>query len=302
MNRTVAMKARVELRAPAKINLSLRVLGKYADGYHKIETLFLAVGLYDRVEIRRREDQNIRLQLEGSDLPGDESNLCYQAAHLFARHSRQFSGCSVRLWKRIPAGAGLGGGSSDAAATLLGLNQLFETRLPVIRLHQLAFQLGADVPFFLRPGVAIGRGKGQRLYYLDMNWDFWVVLVCPTYGISTRWAYNNLKIGLTNEKKNIILKSQNLRGIQLDVFYKFFTNNFEPLIYSRYPQLGEMKQRLYQQGAVFASLSGTGSTVFGIFRERKAAEKTATEFKNQVQTFIVKPLNTHSKPVVGVCY
>lgn len=285
----------INIRTPAKLNLHLRVVGKYKHGYHEIETVFLPIQLWDELEIRKRNDGEIDLAIIDSDIPHDETNLCHKAAKLFAHSVDNFLGCSIQLKKNIPASAGLGGGSSDSAATLLGLNKLFEFPLRHNELFDLADQLGADVPFFLNPGLAIGKGKGELLEYLKYGWDLWILVVCPEFKISTRWAFSKYKIGLTKDKKNIILNSQFLNDVQVDVFYKFFKNDFESLVFSHYPELGKMKQRLYCEGAFFAGLSGTGSTVFGLFKDKKTAKLAEAVFKNEMETFIVKPINTHSK-------
>ena len=287
------MNKSIYLKTPAKINLHLRILGKYENGFHEIETIFLPIELWDELEISLRNDSEIELEIVNSDIPNGETNLCYKAASYFAKMVESFSGCSIQLKKKIPVGAGLGGGSSDSAATLLCLNELFEFPLNQNEIFDLADQLGADVPFFLNSGLAIGRGKGELLEYIKCAWDLWILVVCPTFEISTRWAFSKYKIGLTKDKKNIILNSQFLRDVQVDVFYEFFENDFESLVFSHYPELGKMKQRLYCEGALFASLSGTGSTVYGLFKNKKTAKLAETVFRDKMETFVVKPINTH---------
>ena len=289
------MKKNLIKNAPAKINLSLRILDKLADGYHDIETVFLTVGLYDRLKIQLEDHHDIILQIYNSNIPSDETNLCFKAAKIFSDHYSEFSGCRISLSKKIPDGAGLGGGSSDAAATLLGLNELYGSPLDMSELSEIAIQLGADVPFFLRPGLAIGRGKGELLEYLNLDWNFWVLIVCPNFKISSCWAYSNCKIGLTKGEKNIILNSHILHSMQIDVFSKFFENAFESLVFPHFPELKELKSRFYAGGAVFASLSGSGSAVYGIFDTKRAAEVAAAKFNKKIKTFIVKPLSTHSR-------
>lgn len=284
----------IKVYTPAKINLSLKVIQKLEDGYHEIETLFLAIGLCDILKIQLENQNKIFLQITDSSIPSDDTNLCHKAAKLFFKKNNRISGCKIFLEKRIPVSAGLGGGSSDAAATLLTLNQLCDFPLTIKELHEISFNLGADVPFFLKPGLAIGTGKGEILNYLNLDWDFWILLLFPDCKISTQWAYSNLKIGLTKEKKNIILKSLDWKYVQLNVFSEFFENDFESLVFSSYPNVGKLKQRLYDEGAIFASLSGTGSTVYGIFFTKKAAEIAQDKFKHDIKTIITKPIITHS--------
>ncbi len=153
------MKKIITKSAPAKINLSLRILRKLADGYHEIETLFAAVGLFDKLKIQLENHHNINLHIKDSDIPADHTNLCCRAADLFSKQCRKFSGCDIYLSKVIPDGAGLGGGSSDAASTLLGLNELYGSPLDHGQLGKIAIQLGADVPFFFKPGPGNRQGK-----------------------------------------------------------------------------------------------------------------------------------------------
>jgi len=282
----------VQKYAPAKINLSLRILEKRVDGYHNIETLFLTIGLWDHLLLKKATDQQIRLKVVNSDIPADETNLCHQAAKIFAQDFSGFEGCHIILRKQIPDGAGLGGGSSDAAAALLGLNELYNKPFPLDRLTVMAAQLGADVPFFLKNGLAIGRGKGDNLDYINKKWDFSVLVLCPNYKISTCWAYSNYKIPLTNEEKNVILKSQFLYEIQIDDFFKVFANNFESLVFVHYPELKTLKQELYHRGAFFASLSGTGSAVYGLFRGDGEAESAKAFFDKTIHCFIANPIYT----------
>ncbi|HDL18485.1 MAG TPA: 4-(cytidine 5'-diphospho)-2-C-methyl-D-erythritol kinase, partial [Bacteroidetes bacterium] len=242
----------IDIKAPAKINLSLRVLNKRADGYHNIETVFLSIDVWDLLRIRLTTDRHISLKVENSTIPSDESNLCYQAAAMVSRAVKNFPGCEIVLQKKIPVGAGLGGGSSDAAAVLISLNELLGYPLGEKKIFNMAVKLGADVPFFLQHGAALGTGMGEKLQYFNVGWNFWILLLCPNFLISTSWAYSNLKMGLTNEEKNIILKGQIWQDIQVDVFYKVFENDFEQLVFFSYPELKKMKRKLYDCGAVFA--------------------------------------------------
>ncbi len=281
-------------RPPAKINLHLRILGRRDDGYHEIETVFQAIDFRDRLEIELIRENEVRIEVAGADLPRDDRNLCVRAARLFAEHCREFTGCQIRLKKNIPEGAGLGGGSSDAAATLLGLNRLFGNILDEGKLHSLARQLGADVPFFLKPGLAIGRGIGDQLEYVNTDWKYWVLLLLPTYKISTRWAYESAKLSLTSLEKNVILKGHILQEISPKDFKNIFVNDFEKIVFGNYPELRDLKASLLKMGAFFASMSGTGSTIYGLFENCETARRAAEHFRNITRTELVQPVGSEA--------
>jgi 4-diphosphocytidyl-2-C-methyl-D-erythritol kinase len=278
------------LYPPAKINLHLRVLNRRPDGYHNLETIFVAVDLRDELKLRRTTGGGIYLRVENGGVPKDSSNLCYRAAALFLKEGGAKGAVEITLKKQIPAGAGLGGGSSDAAFTLCGLNKLFGKPLTEKQLHKMAAGLGADVAFFLRPGVAIGRGIGDQLEYIDVNWKFHVVLVWPNLKISTRWAYEELKIGLTADENYRILDSRILRGLDPHEFSNVFLNDFEPVVFEAYPRIAEIKTSLRRLGAFFAAMSGTGSAVFGLFDEEKKAHEAAEFFYDQADVWVVRPV------------
>ena len=273
---------------PAKINLSLRILFKRVDGYHEIETLLQTVNLTDSLEISLTNNHSIELNVFKSDIPSDESNLCFKAAELFSKEVKGFCGCKIELTKTIPDGAGLGGGSSDAASTLKSLNELFDYTLSNEKLFKLASTLGSDVPFFLREGTAVGNGRGDILTYVETTWNYPVLIVCPSFKISTSWAYQNLKIALTSQTNYNILLSLLSKGIKPTDFDKLFSNDFESLVFSKYPNLGELKKRLYQQGAFFAGLSGSGSSLFGLFFPSEQIQSLKSNFQDQFKVFLTK--------------
>lgn len=189
----------------AKINLGLYVTGKRPDGYHTLETIFLPVTLYDTLCIRLRS-RGIVLSCDPPIVPADESNLVYCAAQKFFdtwSPQKNQPGVTIHLTKRIPVGGGLGGGSSDAAYTLRGLQRLFNYPLSTIVLRRLALQLGADVPFFLESRACLGRGIGEKLTPVDILYPGWIVLVYPGFSISTREVFRNYKFNLTNKNKNV---------------------------------------------------------------------------------------------------
>ncbi|MDZ7356683.1 MAG: 4-(cytidine 5'-diphospho)-2-C-methyl-D-erythritol kinase [candidate division KSB1 bacterium] len=252
-------------RAYAKINIGLQILGRRSDGYHEIETIFQQIDLYDEIIIQKTDHHGIELWSNDARLPLGESNLCVQAAKLIRQHSGRNDGVLIRLYKHIPLAAGLGGGSSDAAAVLRGLSRLWRLDLSLDRFHELAKELGADVPFFLYGGTALGTGIGDQIRPIELPFNFFCVLVYPNIEISSRWAFSNYNFSLTKTKKSIKLSHLFFKGMTISDLRKVVRNDLEEVVLRRYPLLGEIKQMLYDRGAFFASMSGSGSTIYGLF-------------------------------------
>ena len=281
----------ITLRAPAKINLGLRVLGRRSDGYHDIVSLMVPVGLFDVVRVESAPS-GIELICPDSDLPTDQGNLVHRAAHLFLRECGSDAGVRLELHKRIPVGAGLGGGSSDAAATLKGVNELLGSRLGNHTLHRLAVRLGADVPFFLLGAPALAEGIGDRLTPVAAVPEVWTMLVYPGFQVSTRWAYEHLTLTTMANRSNLDTRGaiavrevtayrQRLLGRQcstLEDLLPLLVNDFEPLVFSHYPQLAEIRQALLAAGARAAPMTGSGPTLVGLF----ASEGKAKAAQEQV--------------------
>jgi len=262
----------VHVLSPAKINLRLEILHKRPDEYHEIRTIFQKVSLYDDVTISRVVPDGISITVDDPLVPSDESNLAYKAASLVLHEQKIFSGLAITIKKRIPAGAGLGGGSSNAAATVLGLSRLFNLQLPSAYLQSLAKKLGADVPFFMSTaGTACACGIGEVLTTVQLQNVFWVLIVFPNINISTAWAYTTYSKDklLTKKEKNIMLKNyfKDARDIALNLY-----NDFESVIYPEHPHIKNLRDSLVEAGACGALLSGSGSSVFGIFSSREACE------------------------------
>ncbi len=250
--------------APAKINLVLRVLRRRPDGYHEIYSIFQKVTLFDRLEIEFRNDEKITLEVFGEELPEDESNLCVKAAKVYREKSLQRFGLNIRLEKKIPVGAGLGGGSSDAAAVLLFLERHFGT-LGEKKLFEVGRSLGADVCFFLSPySTALGRGIGDRLSPWP-TYPAWYLILCPKLQISTAWAYQNLRLTTPQEPPNYEPGQP--------LWKQGLVNDFEPLIFEVYPELRKCKEVLLETGAKAALLSGSGASLFGVFEEESLARR-----------------------------
>ena len=294
VHRNSCKKERIQMKilsanACAKINIGLKILGELPNGYHEIETIFQSVDLCDKITVSPlRED--IQIAADIPDVPLDETNICYKAAKLLKEFSGEKRGCRIHISKKIPMGAGLGGGSSDAATTLKILNRMWNLNLEKEELGKIARKLGADVPFFLSPGAAIAYGIGDELEHLKNSWDFFGVIIYPNRNISTEWAYKNIKIGLTNAKKYINLNGYFLKKLFLQELPLFFKNDFESVVFDLYPQFQEIKINLLKAGAAFASMSGSGSAFFGLFHKEKEALAAFTLFDSHpYQKFFVRP-------------
>ncbi len=263
----------LRLTCPAKINLWLRVLGRRSDGYHEIESVLHTVDLKDTLWLEPlHEHISIRcnvLELEGSD------NLVWRAAELLLRETGRSWGVSAVLHKRIPIAAGLGGGSSDAAASLCGLNTLWSLGLERRELEMCASRLGSDVPFFIRGGCALARGRGEVLMPLPGLTSTWVVIVNPLFPLSAGQAYRMLPTGLTTQRTSDTIARRIFEAGDLEEIAARCVNDLEQGLFPRYPLLELLKQELVSAGAVGASLSGSGPSVFGLFRTREAAQEVA---------------------------
>ena len=289
----------MKIRAPAKINLNLRVVGKRRDGYHLIDTIMLPVSLYDELEIRKirspvdnkkTKDGMIEVSCDHPLVPGGEKNIVYRAARLIMQQTDKQQQVQIHIRKRIPVGAGLGGGSADAAATLIGLNRLLKLRFSAARLEKLALSLGADVPFFIRARPARARGIGERLYPLHGIPSFWLVIVYPGFPVSTAWAFKKLPPTLTKPPVNTSIPTSLKR---FDRLAKLLVNDLESVTLKRYPKIQLLKDRLLHQGAAGSLMSGSGSSVFGIFSSRREALKALRRLGQEegCQAFLVHVLS-----------
>lgn len=259
----------MSVRAHAKINLDLRVLGTRADGYHELRTVFQAISLHDTIECRPREG-SFAIECDTAGVPLDASNLIWKAAQTLWRSLRRDGDVRdivIRLQKRIPLQAGLGGGSADAAATLLGLARVWRVPAQPSQLTDVASTLGADVPFFLSGGTALGLGRGDEVYPLADLPRHWVVLLIPGFGVSTGDAYGwydgerDLGRGQAVREPQYVPGPWPSRAAQM-------INDLEAPIARHYPEIEQMKLSLRRVGALAAAMSGSGSTVFGLFQKR----------------------------------
>ncbi|MCU0770939.1 MAG: 4-(cytidine 5'-diphospho)-2-C-methyl-D-erythritol kinase [Verrucomicrobia bacterium] len=267
----------IELNSPCKVNLLLNILGRRADGFHELETVIQPLPLHDGLRFQRG-GSGIALTCSEPALPVDGSNLVHRAASAFREAARVRDGVRIRLDKRLPMAAGLGGGSANAAVTLLGLNQLFGHPLSGVQLNDLAATLGSDVPFFLQRGPALGTGRGERIQPLEPFESLRgcaVLLVRPRFGISTPWAYGQLAEhpeslkGRPGRATDLI---QRLRSGGLSATGSAFFNSFEAPVFHKYPVLAVLKEALLEHGAAAALMSGSGSTTFALAGSLASAE------------------------------
>ena len=281
----------MKILAPAKVNLYLRVVGKRRDGYHLIDSLMVPVSLYDEIEITTSRTTKSVLTVTCDDpiVPVGKKNLAYKAAALVLDRASVSERVHIHIRKKIPVGGGLGGGSSDAASTMLGLNQLLDLGVTKRSMLELATQLGADVPFFVHGHPAIVRGIGERLKLLTSVPKLWIIILYPGFPVSTRWAYQSLKFKLTKVIRNTKL---NLHLDNCGELAPLLVNDLEGVTIRRYPRIAHLKQRLLQEGAIGALMSGSGSSVFGIFAAEKRAKKAfgCMQQEEQVRAFLVRLL------------
>lgn len=265
------------LETPAKLNVHLRVTGRRADGYHELISVMVPVSLTDRVEVQPASE-GIELVCTGRAVASGEQNLVWRAARAFLDGAGVREGVAIRLHKRIPVSAGLGGGSSDAAATLVALDRIWPGRMENRTLHRTAVELGADVPFFLSPAPALARGIGDLLERLEVWPDLWYVLVKPPIEVSTAWVYGQLEMKLTTRENDCIFEILGQDGFTVAALLE---NDLERVTQSRFPVVKRLKEALLNAGAEGALMTGSGPTVFGVFRSADQAEAAAREIRSR---------------------
>ncbi len=273
----------VKIFSPAKINLFLNVLHKREDAYHEIETVLQVIDIYDEVTLRDRE-KGIKIICPEEGVPRGKGNLAYRAAEIILRETELDRGVEIEIKKEIPIAAGLGGGSSNAAAVLVGLKELWNLRsLTKERLQGLAKGLGMDVPFFIKGGRALGKGRGEELTPLRAGKSFWLTLIVPGFKVSTAWVYQSLNLDLTRKRKSLKIIINDLKTRSGTDWSSILYNRLEEVTERKYPCVGRIKESLRALGGV-ALMSGSGPAVFGIFPGRREAERAGAilegEFTN----------------------
>jgi len=270
------------IRAPAKVNLRLRVLGREVSGYHSLETLFLALDLADEIDIEPGPP-GVQIEVDGpDDVPADRSNLCSRAAHLFAEATGVAPSVRIRLKKTIPSGAGLGGGSSDAASVLVALNRAAGSPLDSSELGRLGGTIGSDVPFFVSgAAMAIGWERGRRILPVPAPPSRPVLVVVPPDGLPTAEAYGWLTEDESRRTARAFEWPEVDRLDRWDVLESLATNDFERVVFRKKPELEEARDALRQAGAAIAMLSGSGSCLFGVFRDTSDLDAADTEISSR---------------------
>jgi 4-diphosphocytidyl-2-C-methyl-D-erythritol kinase len=294
----------LKIFSPAKMNLYLRILGKRPDGYHELETVMLPLDFGDQITLQLCKT-GLTLECDNPDLPTDDSNLALRAAKLLVTHCGAEYGAKITLRKDTPLAAGLGGGSSNAAAVLLGLKQLWGLHLNDSLLHELAASMGSDINFFMAGGAALCHGRGEQIEPVSCKFTGTILLVNPGFGISTKWAYESWaranaasRLTVNPPEVSLLLRAlaeDDLTGISQGLF-----NSLEAPSIKKFPVLDLIKKALRANGATGALMSGSGATVFGLFANAKAAEQSALQIREQfgpsMWTHVTRVAVPQSKP------
>lgn len=272
----------MEVDSPAKVNLYLKIIKERKDNYHELITLFERIDLKDKI-ILEKIPKGFEIICKGRKVPLGKDNLVWQAVFLLSQKTKKDFGIRVKIFKNIPVGGGLGGGSSNAAGVLLGINRLYEIGLDKSRLYRLGSLLGSDVNFFLsETRFALGYGRGEKILPLDIDLSLWHVLIYPGFSISTKKIYGEFRdkgIDLTRRKMDVKILLDALKKGDWEKVRKGLFNSLEEIVMEKYPILGFWRNRLLSSGARGVLVSGSGSSIFGIYRNRKEADKGKEELE-----------------------
>jgi 4-diphosphocytidyl-2-C-methyl-D-erythritol kinase len=277
----------IRIDCNAKINLFLRILDERGDGYHNIETVFHSISLHDTLTLTKA-GPGISVSCDGTGVPLDDTNTACKAARRILDGTGR--GLDIKIEKRIPIGAGLGGGSADAAGVLVGANRLYRLGYSVPDLERIGGRVGADVAFLLRGGCAIGRGRGERLERFQALPALPLVLVVPSLTISSGWAYGSYKMVLTRDRSRLTMMASALAGGDLDSLFALLENDFESLVFEKHPLVRGIKENLIEWGAGGALMSGSGPVVFGVFEKVGDAEACRGRFLDKGHRAILSGL------------
>ena len=289
----------MRLKALAKINLGLDILRKRDDGYHEVRMVMQTIQMYDIIDICKCSRPGIHLKTNLPYVPTDQRNLVYKAASLLMEEFHIKCGLQIALEKFIPVSAGMAGGSSDAAATLIAVNRLFHLGLSKEDLMARGLAIGADVPYCVMRGTALAEGIGEKLTMLPPAPGCYVLIGKPPINVSTRQAYESLNLSQIQHHPDIYSLVQAIRDYDLEAMLPHMENVFEPGIINEYPVIGEIKKLMLENGALHAMMSGSGPSVFGIFRSRSAAGRAAGILrKSQLArtVFTTRLFNTAQRP------
>jgi 4-diphosphocytidyl-2-C-methyl-D-erythritol kinase len=272
----------------AKINIGLKIINQRINSYHNIETVFQEVQFHDIITINKI-NEGYELSSNNIDFPIESSNTCVQAYLRLKKEFPGLKGVKIHVNKNIPMGSGLGGGSSNAASTIIGINNLYDIGLTKPQLENISQDIGADVPFFIEGGIQRGQGIGDKLTPLNIKLTYTILLVFPNNTVNTRWAYSQIR-----NKLEIPIKAINFADLMEKeiIPFQLFENDFEKIVFSTYPEIGLIKSELLDNNAKFASLSGSGSTVFGFFNDEADAISAELLFSKSYKTIITQPLSS----------
>ena len=269
----------ITLKALAKINLGLDVVRRREDGYHEVRMIMQTIHLYDLLEIQKIREPEIQIVSNLSFLPVNENNLVYKAARLLQEEFALTDGISVKLTKRIPVAAGMAGGSTDAAAMLYAMNQLYDLGLSRRELMKRGVQIGADVPYCLMRGTALAEGIGEKLTQLPPMIKCPVLIAKPSISVSTKFVYQNLKLDEQTNHPDIDALMKDIREKDFDRVCAHMGNVLESVTIPNYPVIAEIKQQMMRSGAQASMMSGSGPTVFGLFEDGETAKRALREMK-----------------------
>ena len=272
--------AKVEIKAPAKINIGLNIVSKRADGFHNIETIFYPISLFDNILFEKADSDSF--SCNNTSLGKERNNLIIKAKEVLEEEFRTKFPLKIVLEKNIPIGAGMGGGSSDAASALHSINILYDLNLSKEQLNNYALRLGSDVPFFLDPRPSFASGRGEILNVLDFTIDFPILIVNPGIHISTKWAFDNIKPRDPYLHLNHIFQQKIIFANLQDII----TNDFEEVVFYKYPEIAQIKKDLLSREALVSMLTGSGSTVFGIFDNETKALAAESYFHQKYFTYL----------------
>lgn len=284
---------RLTAKSPAKLNLCLKVNYKRDDGYHDISSIMIPVTLYDFMDFSIAETPEIEVLCHGGDVPGGKDNLAYKAAEILREECNVPKGVRITIYKHIPAGAGLGGGSSNAATTLNVLNRLWELNFPVGKIMEKGKRIGADIPFFINGFPALIGGIGDVVKNIVINYDIWVIIVFPDIAVSTKYVYNQINLRLTKgHKGNKEFVSLIEKEEPSQVWESNLVNDLEEVTISRHKEIGDIKVFLKKSGAIASLMAGSGSSVFGLFAcERDAIEGYKRAMARYRNVYLAKGIN-----------
>ena len=280
---------KIIVEAPSKINIGLNIIQKRVDGYHNLETLFYPIILSDRISFQKSD--RLEFHSDSEFLNKLDENLILKAVRLLEKKKDIELKVKIYLEKLIPIGGGLGGGSSNAASTLKAINKLFKLELSYENLLILCLELGSDVPFFLNPNPSYAESRGEKLHHINLEIQYPILIVNPAINISTSWAFAKVKPEKTRHNLREFINS---RRIDFEILKANVKNDFEPIVFEEYPQIERIKKDLYDKGAQFSLMSGTGSTVYGIFSNLQKAIRAEEYFKQSYFTFLNNPFDKGS--------